>query len=115
MRLLAKFCTVIPPLVVAAVLTGCSSTSATVWEFGGGDGRPRDQVQPIEVVQDPGQMSYRTVGHIRAGGNTHAYDAMARLKDEARKLGAHAITNVHRVTGTDEAIYEADAIQWTGW
>ncbi len=119
MRLLAKFCTgfrvVVPSLVVAAVLTGCSSTAATVWEFGGGDGRARDQAQPIEVVQDPGQMSYRTVGHIRAGGNTHAYDAMARLKDEARKLGAHAITNVHRVTGTDEAIYEADAIQWTGW
>jgi hypothetical protein len=100
--------------VAVAATTACSSTSATVWDFGCAAERPRDQAQPIEVVQDPGQMSYRTLGHIRAGGNVNAYDAMERLKDEARKLGAHALTNVHRVTGTDEAIYEADAILWTG-
>jgi hypothetical protein len=108
----------IPALVVSlalagGVLTGCSSTAATVWDFGGG-ARARDQAQPIEVVQDPGGMSYRTLAHIRAGGNTRAYEAMQRLKDEARRVGAHAITNVHRITGTDEAIYEADAIQWVG-
>lgn len=101
-------------LAAAPVLVGCSTTSAEVWTFGGGDGRERDQAQPIEIVQDPGTMSYRTLGHVRAGGNVHAYDAMERLKEEARRLGAHALTNVHRVTGTDEAIYEADAIQWTG-
>lgn len=103
-------------VLLAAALCGCRSTSATVWEFGGCEKqRPRDLVQPIEVVQDPGGMSYRTLGHIRAGGNVNAYDAMERLKQEARVLGAHALTNVHRVTGTDEAIYEADAIQWIGW
>jgi hypothetical protein len=97
-----------------AGLSGCRATSATVWEFGCESEVPRDQAQPIEVVQDPGAMSYRTLAHIRAGGNVHAYDAMERLKKEARSVGANAITNVHRVTGTDEAIYEADAILWTG-
>ncbi|MCC7136840.1 MAG: hypothetical protein IT460_00255 [Planctomycetes bacterium] len=101
-------------VVLAVTLCGCRSTSATVWEFGEAE-RPRDLVQPIEVVQDPGGMLYRTLGHVRAGGNVNAYDAMERLKQEARVLGAHALTNVHRVTGTDEAIYEADAIQWIGW
>jgi len=116
MRLSATICTTVLAVGSLVATTACSSTSATVWDFSGSSSeRARDQAQPIEVVQDPGQMSYRTLGHIRAGGNTHAYDAMERLKVEARKLGAHAITNVHRVTGTDEAIYEADAIQWTGW
>ena len=65
------------------------------------------------MVQDPGDVRFVTLGHIRAGGNTRAFEAMERVKVEARKLGANAITNVHRVSGTDDAIYEADAILWT--
>jgi len=106
---------VLTAILCAAALTGCNSTRAEVWPFDSCDAaRPRDQAQPIEVVQDTSGMAYRTLGHIRAGGNTRAYEAMERVKDEARKLGANALTNVHRVTGTDEAIYEADAIQWLG-
>ena len=102
-------------ILCVAALTGCNSTRAEVWTGSECEQvRPRDQAQPIEVVQDTRGMAYRTLGHIRAGGNTRAYEAMERLKDEARQLGANALTNVQRVTGTDEAIYEADAIQWIG-
>ena len=102
-------------ILCAAVLAGCNSTKAEVWTASECEQvRPRDQAQPIEVVQDTSGLAFRTLGHIRAGGNTRAYEAMERVKDEARKLGANALTNVHRVTGTDEAIYEADAIQWLG-
>ncbi len=101
-------------LGVAALLSGCSSTSAEVTPYSNCQvAIPRDQAAVIEVVQDPGAVRYVTLGHIRAGGNTRSFEAMERVKVEARKLGANAITNVHRVSGTDEAIYEADAILWT--
>lgn len=101
-------------LLVAGIAAGCSSTSAEVTPFSTCETAiPRDQAAVIEVVQDPGNVRYTTLGHIRAGGNTRAFEAIERCKVEARKLGANAITNVHRVPGTDEAIYEADAILWT--
>jgi hypothetical protein len=95
----------------ALFLAGCSSTAACVTPC---DvcAEPRDQAAVIEVVQDPGCCRWEALGHIRAGGNVRAFEAMERVKVEARKLGADAITNVHRVTGTDEAIYEADAVRW---
>ena len=97
-----------------AVSTACSSTSAEVTPFPASDSvQPRDQAAVIEVVQDPGDVRYVTLGHVRGGGNTRAFEALERVKVEARKLGANAITNVQRVSGTDEAIYEADAILWT--
>lgn len=100
-------------LLVGAVAAGCTSTSAQVTPFAACDGATtRDQAAVIEVVQDPGNVRYNTLGHIRAGGNVRAFEAMERVKVEARNLGANAITNVHRVTGTDDAIFEADAIQW---
>ena len=98
----------------AALCAGCSSTSAEITPFSScQEAQPRDQAAVIEVVQDPGDVRFVTLGHIRAGGNTRAFEAMERVKVEARKLGANAITNVHRVSGTDDAIYEADAILWT--
>ena len=97
--------------VLAGGLSACSSTRAEVWQCVD-PLCPRDQAQVIEVVQDPAGMSYMTIAHIRAGGNVHAFDAMERVKVEARKLGADALTNVHRTAGTDEAIYDADAIAW---
>lgn len=101
-------------VAAAALLSGCSSTSAEVTPFSNCQvAIPRDQAAVIEVVQDPGAVHYTTLGHIRAGGNVRAFEAMERVKVEARRLGANAITNVHRVPGTDEAIYEADAILWT--
>lgn len=102
---------VLAALAAAAALSGCSATRAEVW-LCTDPMTPRDQVQPIEVVQDTGSMSYQTLAHIRAGGDVRAWEAMERMKDEARKLGADALTNVQRVTGTDEAIYEGDAVAW---
>ena len=96
---------------LAAAFCGCSATRAEVWTCTD-PMAPRDQAQVIEVVQDPGCMGYVTLAHIRAGGNVHAFDAMERVKIEARKVGADAITNVQRMPGTDEAIIEADAIAW---
>jgi hypothetical protein len=94
------------------LLAGCNSTVATVTPCN----VQRDPHQPsaaIEVVQDPAVCGgYQVLGHIRAGGNGRAWEAMERVKAEAQRLGADAITNVHRVTGSEEAIYEADAIQW---
>ena len=106
---------VLASVVSAAALSGgCSSTAAQVTPFSTCQAAiPRDQAAVIEVVQDPGNVRYTTLGHIRAGGNTRSWESMERVKVEARKLGANAITNVHRVPGTDEAIYEADAILWT--
>ena len=101
-------------LVAAAagvLLCGCAATRAEVWTCTD-PMAPRDQAQVIEVVQDPACMGYVTLAHIRAGGNVHAFDAMERVKVEARKVGADAITNVQRMPGTDEAIIEADAIAW---
>ena len=98
-------------VLVATVLVGCSTTAAVVTPCVSCP-TPRDQAAVIEVVQDPEGQPYSTLGHIRAGGNVRAFEAIERVKVEARKLGADAITNVHRVTGTDEAIYEADAIAW---
>jgi hypothetical protein len=96
----------------ALVLAGCNATTAVVTPCN----VQRDPHQPsaaIEVVQDPGVNGcYQILGHIRAGGNGRAWEAMERVKAEAQRLGADAITNVHRVTGSEEAIYEADAIQW---
>ncbi len=113
MRLRSAFI-VTSTVLAASVSAGCFSTSAEVAPFAScQQALPRDQAAVIEVVQDPGSIRYTTLGHIRAGGNTRAWEAMERVKVEARKLGANAITNVHRVPGTDEAIYEADAILWT--
>jgi hypothetical protein len=102
----------------ACALTACSTsstetygTSAEVW-LCTDPYCPRDQAQVIEVVQDTGTMAYQTIGHVRAGGNAPAWNAMERMKVEARRLGADALTNVHRVTGCSEAIYEGDAIAW---
>ena len=97
--------------LLALGLSACTATRAEVWECTC-PLTPRDQAQVIEVVQDPAGMPYATIAHIRAGGNVHAWDAMERVKVEARIVGADAVTNVHRVAGTDEAIYEADAIAW---
>ena len=97
---------------LGSVLCGCAATRAEVWTCTD-PMAPRDQAQVIEVVQDPvGCQGYVTLAHIRAGGNVHAFDAMERVKVEARKVGADAITNVQRMPGTDEAIIEADAIAW---
>lgn len=106
---------VVASAACATVLSaGCSSTSAEVAPYSTcQQAIPRDQAAVIEVVQDPGNVRFVTLGHIRAGGNTRSWEAMERVKVEARKLGANAITNVQRVPGTDEAIYEADAILWT--
>jgi len=113
MRLSSVFVAV-SALGAAVILSGCSSTSAEVTPYSNCQvAIPRDQAAVIEVVQDPGSVRYTTLGHIRAGGNTRAWEAMERVKVEARRLGANAITNVQRVPGTDEAIYEADAILWT--
>jgi hypothetical protein len=96
----------------ALLLAACNATTAVVTPCN----VQRDPHEPsaaIEVVQDPGVCGpYQVLGHIKAGGNGRAWEAMERVKAEAQRLGADAITNVHRVTGTDEAIYEADAIQW---
>ena len=87
---------------VGALCAGCHSTSAQVTPFSTCQSAiPRDQAAVIEVVEDPGNTRYVTLGHIRAGGNIRAWEAMERTKVEARKLGANAITNVHRVPGTD--------------
>lgn len=98
-------------IAFAVAVAGCNSTSAVVTRcptcF-----EPRDQAAVIEVVQDTAGQPYTMLGHIRAGGNVPAFEAIERVKVEARRMGADAITNVHRVTGTDEAIYEADAIAW---
>ena len=97
---------------LAAAFCGCANTRAEVWSCTD-PMAPRDQAQVIEVVQDPAScMGYVTLAHIRAGGNVHAFDAMERVKVEARKVGADALTNVQRMPGTDEAIIEADAIAW---
>lgn len=106
---------VVASALAAAILSaGCSGSSAEVTPFASCQAAiPRDQAAVIEVVQDPGNTRFVSLGHIRAGGNMRAFEAMERVKVEARRLGANAITNVHRVPGTDEAIYEADAILWT--
>ncbi len=102
--------------LTAAALCGCSSTTATTTPNSGAgagqDARPRDQAAVIEVVQDPAGTPYVFLGHVRASGSGRAFDVMERVKVEARALGADAITNVQRVAGADQVMYEADAIQW---
>ncbi len=100
------------PFALALLSLSACSTSAVVTRCPGCDWTPRDQAAVIEVVQDTAGQPYTVLGHIRAGGNVEGFDAIERVKVEARKMGADAIVNVHRVTGTDEAIYEADAIAW---
>ena len=102
--------------LVALSLAACSSASGvTAPNSGAGagqDARPRDQAAVIQVFQDPAPTPYVHLGHLRASGPSESFDAMEALKDQARRIGADALTNVQSIPGSDGPMYEADAIQW---
>jgi hypothetical protein len=105
-------------LIVLMFLIDCAATETIKYDEVERAPKPKDY--PMEVYTEAGvPKEHKVIGEVRVDIPGMAYskeEMVARLKSEARKIGADAIVNIHKTGNTSggmRELWSAKAIVWT--